>query len=535
MKKLNVIKSEEIDLIDFLDQHLNNLETKQQQLKSEKLKDQVEGRLMGHEVKFDFVKWFINLLLKNLLNNILYKKVIYQQVTYDSVNPQGNPCKLTGLIIYPKFNGSQVKLPIIGYNHATQMVRDLAPSCFNPKKPLDYMEAIVGLFFAAQYGYIVSMADYQGLGGDNDNMHPYVNCNPLAQSVIDLLDVTRDFIKDKNIIWNNQLYLIGYSEGGYVTMATSRMIQENSKYSGIYTIRASSPMGGPYSISEVMRFVMLRKEKFGDGYFLPMTLRGFNAVYGNTYGDGIFTKEKSLKPQWQFLWDLADGYHTPEEVNEKMPPVPGDILSDEMVSQLRDSESIVYKVLKENDLINWQCMPSMPMHLYHAENDDRVPFENSVVIKAAFQKQGEDVPLVPLFHLPEMKSIHLGAALPGFLEGYYWFSSIRNTHNNRLPYGEYIVNGYWLESDNTLYRLRFQMDGNLALYKMDTDILLWETKTSFDHGICLMQTDGNFVVYDNDFKVQWQTNTKGEECVLSVEDSGTIEIKDKNGMVIWHV
>jgi hypothetical protein len=337
-----------------------------------------------------------------------------------------------------------------------------------------------------------------------------------------------------NILWNKQLYLIGYSEGGYVTMATSRTIQENKQYSDVYNIVASSPMGGPYSISEVMRFVMLRKETFGDGYFLPMTLRGFNAVYGDAFDNGLFTKQKSLKPEWQFLWDMADGYHTPEEVNAKMPPIPGDILSDEIVSQLRDRNSVVYKTLQENDLIKWQSKPAMPMHLYHAENDDRVPFENSIVIKEAFQAQGADVPLVPMFHIPEMKSIHLGAALPSFLEGYYWFATIRNMHKSTLQPGEYIVNGYWLDSPNKLYRLRFQMDGNLALYRMDTDVLLWDTKTSLDHGISLMQTDGNFVVYDNDFNVHWQTHTKGDGCVLSVLDSGTLEIRDKNGSVIWH-
>jgi hypothetical protein len=165
MKNFEVTESQEVDVMDLLTGHLSRLEGKEQQLLKVNLKDQIEGKLMGHDLKFEPVKWLINFLVKMLLKRMLYKKVIYQKVVYDSTDPQGKPCKLTGLVIFPKFNGSKVSLPIIGYNHATQMVRDLAPSCFNPKEPTQYMEAIVGLFFASQYGFVVSMADYQGLGG----------------------------------------------------------------------------------------------------------------------------------------------------------------------------------------------------------------------------------------------------------------------------------------------------------------------------------------------------------------------------------
>jgi hypothetical protein len=112
------------------------------------------------------------------------------------------------------------------------------------------------------------------------------------------------------------------------------------------------------------------------------------------------------------------------------------------------------------------------------------------------------------------------------------------------------------------FRLVLQDDGNLVLYVIDdmripwdvSDVLfhgeqnlgswyhdpVWYTNTHVptgDAGVgayCVMKDDGNFVVYDEDDKVRFQSGTKGNPgAFLRCQDDGNLVIYTRDNKAIW--
>ncbi len=373
----------------------------------------IRGKFLNHSVVPEFFHWLMNQVSKNVFT----ARVDLQKVTYHSQDAAGHKAILSGLVITPVAATTDPAGPmLLAFQHGTQLERRLAPSNFNPANALDFVEVLIAALFAMA-GYTVVMADYPGLGIDPGD-HPYVNAHPLAISVADLLTAVQHEHYRRTGLAGNRVSLIGYSEGGYATMAVARELQLNPVYAAKFQVAAAAPLAGPYDLSGTMRRLMLRETKYENGYYLPLTIRGYHAVYGDSYGDGIFTKERALKPQYQFLYDLVDGYHPYAEVQKYLPAIPRVILAQPLLDSLQDPASPAFCALAANDLYDWA--PEMPMYLYHHPADDQVPFANSVIASEHFIRQGRMVPTVPMFALPLPGSIHGSAAPVCFLASSVW-------------------------------------------------------------------------------------------------------------------
>ncbi len=151
-------------------------------------------------------------------------------------------------------------------------------------------------------GYGVALPDYEGLG-INTNIQPFAHAETLAVQVVDMLRATRDGLNGSVIgltppcTWNSKLFLMGYSEGGFVTLAATRELQQNA--SAEFTVTAAAPLSGPHDLSGTMRTLILSDTPFKAPYYLPFLLTSqcisdlqstTSAVYGyllenDTYGN----------------------------------------------------------------------------------------------------------------------------------------------------------------------------------------------------------------------------------------------------------
>src|SRR5690606_15434100 len=79
-------------------------------------------------------------------------------------------------------------------------------------------------------------------------------------------------------------------------------------------------------------------------------------------------------------------------------------------------------------------------------------------------------------------------------------------------------------------------DKNLVLYKKKPgggEQPLWATATNNRVNRCVMQGDGNLVLYNNNNPV-WATNTGGNaNAQLVLQDDGNLVIYAANGRVLW--
>jgi pimeloyl-ACP methyl ester carboxylesterase len=331
------------------------------------------------------------------------------------------------------------------YQHGTEVNRQFSPSQYitHQDRPKDYPEVMVAAAIAST-GYAVAMVDYEGMG-DNTGSQPHVVGATLARQVVDLLKASRDIIVGTGspCTWNSQLFLMGYSEGGYVTMATTRELQLNPVPG--FTVTASAPLSGPHDLSGVMRGLLLSDSEFKAPYFAPLFLTSYNYAYGGQttqFNPGF----AMLAPFNTTIPPLFDGNKPSDKISEAMgmvfnPPVKlivlKSILTQQFIDQLTLDTSPVVGFLRQNDSYRGWA-PTVPMRMIHHKSDELVPYGNSQAAFNAFSSAGaknhtdkgpgvelvEETATINISTDP-VKTVHLGAAFPELSRGWEWLNRFK--------------------------------------------------------------------------------------------------------------
>lgn len=100
----------------------------------------------------------------------------------------------------------------------------------------------------------------------------------------------------------------------------------------------------------------------------------------------------------------------------------------------------------------------------------------------------------------------------------------RNSPNGILPSGARLFSGESIWAPNGEFQLSCQRDGNLVLSRHGSPI--WSSGTD-GRGVreCVMQTDGNLVLYGHSHDPVWASNTYGNPgAFLAVQDDGNVVI-----------
>ena len=129
---------------------------------------------------------------------------------------KGEAVAASGLIMVPV--GITSDAAIVSLQHGTEFRKDDAPSVKG---------GFQGLEFFASAGYIALMPDFLGYGTSKSIFHPYYDEEHASSTVIDLVKAAKEFLNEQKIVFNEKLFLAGYSEGGYVTLAAAKEIDEN--------------------------------------------------------------------------------------------------------------------------------------------------------------------------------------------------------------------------------------------------------------------------------------------------------------------
>lgn len=352
------------------------------------------------------------------------KPIAHEVVKYTSTDDNGNKIQLSGLLIYP-WNlppFGRVEAPIISVNHGTQILKNLAPSKWKSAKWSDWKnfpEMVIADVMACYYNWIIIMPDYQGMGDDVGENHPYVIREKLANATADMVEAAQKSLncnRNAYVKWNGKTFLYGFSEGGYVTMTAARELEErNVALAGVVC------MDGPYDLSGTMLDVMLADKPFPVPYFLPMMLVGYNTIYPNAFSYEAMLKE----PYRTDIPKYTTGLYDETVVNSKMPPdkILKKVFTDAFYDSLKNFNSNAYQVMYGNNAyVNWA--PKSKMLLWHCNNDDCVPFGNFITAKKRFSDllltNIDYVEYGPVELNPDRGTIHVTVAPKAFLEGAKW-------------------------------------------------------------------------------------------------------------------
>ncbi len=168
------------------------------------------------------------------------------RLTYTTVDGDGHLVTASALAAVPVKPAGQPS-PVMSWQHGTLFEDRRVPSNNHPlEEPAVLM---------ASLGYITLAADYVGYGASKGTPHPYLMSAPTAAAVVDLLTAAKQWRDSSGVRDNGQLFMAGYSEGGYATMAALRAM-EASASPHLANLVGVSPGAGPYSVTATMDGVL---------------------------------------------------------------------------------------------------------------------------------------------------------------------------------------------------------------------------------------------------------------------------------------
>ncbi len=291
--------------------------------------------------------------------NLSYDVEAYS-LTYRTVDIDGESTLASGAILVP---AGRENAPMICLNHGTVTERNAVASV----NPMASIEGFVGLLTASM-GYYTLVPDYLGYGV-SEVMHPYIHARSYATAVVDFIRAGLKHSRENNFSLDEQIFMGGYSEGGYATLAVLRAIEEY--HSDEIQLTAVAPMAGPYNVSMTID-TMLASMDYTSTIYPAFILTAYNTAYDWDDLGSIFQE-----PYDTTLPVLFDGNHSYSEIAYSLPDNLADLLQPDFISDyLTGRNTELISIVEENTLLNWH--PTVPLRFFHGDNDEVVPYFNAV-------------------------------------------------------------------------------------------------------------------------------------------------------------
>lgn len=282
-------------------------------------------------------------------------KVVYKTTYLDA------EINASGLILLPK---TTAPLPMISYQHGTIVQKSQAPSVQSTSS-----EEVISYAALASMGFITVVPDFIGFGESQAIFHPYYVEQPTANAVTDMLAAAVTLAEKQKVAFNSRLFLAGYSQGGYATMAAHKAFEANPSQQ--FDLIASFPGAGGYDIKAMQEY-FFGLETYPDPYYLAYVGLGYQSYYGEEVLTDFFKSTYASK-----IPSLFDGTKSPDEINNQLTDVIKDLVTEDIRVNIDTGPrfQLLRQKFEENSLVDWK--PIAPVFMYHGDADTTVPFENS--------------------------------------------------------------------------------------------------------------------------------------------------------------
>ena len=207
--------------------------------------------------------------------------VTVQYIDHSTTGLKGETTNATGAVMTPVSDGATNEdcageRPVMLYAHGTTVAKNYNLAALNDANNPAYGTALlVAATFTGQ-GDIVIAPNFPGYDTSELDYVPYITKQQGTQ-MLDGLQAGLDAIaKDSDVQASDKLFVTGYSQGGYVAMATAQALDEIGK-----PATAVSPAAGPYAVAAFADSIMSGKGIIGGTGFLPLMTGSYDAEYDN--------------------------------------------------------------------------------------------------------------------------------------------------------------------------------------------------------------------------------------------------------------
>ena len=222
--------------------------------------------------------------------------VDFYYIEYYTVGAKNETATASGALMVP--TGSSPPCtgprPIVLYAHGTTAAKTYnIANIADSTNPAYSESALVAAVFAAN-GYIVVAPNYAGYDISSLPYHPFLNGSQQSKDMTDALTAARAALPNTftpGTTDGGQLFVTGYSEGGYVAMATVKAMTAAGQ-----TVTASAPMSGPYALEAFGDAVFLGSVNIASTEFAPLITTSYQEAYGNLYTEPTDIYEPQFAP-----------------------------------------------------------------------------------------------------------------------------------------------------------------------------------------------------------------------------------------------
>ena len=308
----------------------------------------------------------VNIVMQQLLDFSKMTTAIELSGIYPSIDLEGEPIMLSGKVILP------AKGPIKRYilvSHYTIASNREAPS---------NIFSLEGLL--VKLGYALIIPDYLGYGVTADHIHPYLVMDITARNVLDMYYAVVPFLEKAGCApEHDDIYLMGYSQGGATTMAVQHEIEHHDHPIKIRRVFAG---GGPYDIKYTYdQFVETNWASYPCA--VPIMMQGM--VVGNKLNLDMRTMMAENIFDNLNEWVNSKRYTT-NQINTLIgTKVTSELLTSVGMDRQSKEVSELYKAMTENSILTYSWTPKAPVYIFHSMDDDVVPFENAMRAKSKWK------------------------------------------------------------------------------------------------------------------------------------------------------
>jgi pimeloyl-ACP methyl ester carboxylesterase len=335
--------------------------------------------------------------------NIRYDVQVYQ-VRYLTTY-QGREITASGLLAVPL--NAPGPLPLLSGHHGTTFEQQDAPS--------NFPATFTGFELFAAAGFVTVIPDYIGYGVSKHIFHPYYDQQHAALGVIDLLKAAKSHAGKQKLALNDKLFLVGYSEGGYVTLAAQKEIETHPEHQ--LQVTAAAAGAGGFDLRGMLSELSADKP-----YAKPAYLAFILQAYSHTYNWNRPLTDFFQEPYATRVPGLFNGVAGSGTINGALPSDPAELFNQAFYANLKkaDGELALKKALQDNTIYtNWT--PASPARIYQGTHDESVYFENSKTTYEKLKAAGaKDLAFIPI-----PGGTHSSSIGPMMLAVLPWFKSLR--------------------------------------------------------------------------------------------------------------
>ncbi len=316
----------------------------------------------------------------------------------------------SGLLCIPISEGTS--FPIISFQNGTNTAHANAPTKDLTNPLFQYLHA------TASMGYAMLIPDYLGFGSSEETTHPYMHKESTVDAVENMITAVLEMMENEliNITWDEDLYLIGYSQGGWATLVTHYDIANSQDLP--FEVSASACGAGPYDLSVVQNFM------FENATYPQPVYMAYTGVSYHSLGiiDNALT-DMFNEPYATSLPAYFEGQYTNGEINDLLTYNVDELITSGFLNGINDDPlfSSYRLAIEDNSIYGWNS--EKPIRLYHGSIDTYVPPATTEKVYAEFVSAGA-TDMVSYTPLPGQT--HTTGIIPMALDAMIWFSELEN-------------------------------------------------------------------------------------------------------------